>query len=164
MKILSEQQLREHFARYSDFRFQNSALVRQYPSRGRISRKNAMASAIAEALTSYLPAFALIDPADVKDDTVGSHLLKVWRSDQEEPRPIEEAPYHLFESEKDRVALFFLISLSLQSAWRTCIWSMDASASILMSEREYFHVNCSRSDLLNLLDEKWREISMMVTA
>ena len=164
MKILSEQQLREHFSRFSDFRFQNSALVRQYSSRGRLSRKNAMAHAITEALTSYLPAFALIDPADVKDDTVGAHLLNVWRNYQEEPRTTEEAPYHLFESVQDRVALFFLVSLSLQSAWRTCIWSMDASTSILMSEREYFHVNCSRSDLLNLLDEKWREISMMVTA
>jgi hypothetical protein len=164
MKILSEHQLREHFTQYSDFRFQNSALVRQYSSRGRLSRKNAMASAITEGLASFLPAFALIDPADVNEDTVGAHLLKVWRGYQEETRSIEEAPYHLFENDKDRVSLFFLVSLSLQSAWRTCIWSMDASTSILMSEREYFHVNCSRSDLLNLLDEKWREISMMVTA
>jgi hypothetical protein len=164
MKILSEQELREHFTQYSDFRFQNSALVRQYSSRGRLTRKNAMAQAITEGLTSCLPAFALIDPTDVKEDTVGAHLLNVWRGYQDEPRSIEEAPYHLFENVQDRVSMFFLVSLSLHSSWRTCIWSMDASTSILMSEREYFHVNCSRSDLLNLLDERWREISMMVTA
>ena len=163
MKILSERELRDTFTRYSDFRFQNSALVRQYSSRGRLLRKNAMADAVTEVLSRCLPVFALVDPADVQQDASLQDLLSAWRMHHGDARSVEEAPFHLFEEAADKVSLGFLISVSLQGAWRTCIWSMDAATSILMSEREYFHVNSSRSELLNLLDERWKEISMMVT-
>lgn len=162
MKILSEQQLRERFTKYPEFRFRNSALVRQYSARGSSSHKDAMAQALTDVLADCMPVFALVDPGDARQDTSKSDLLRFWRLQHMEMRPIDEAPYHVFE--KPDLALRFLISVSLQSAWRTCIWSMDASTSILMSDREYFHVNCSRSDLLRQLDEKWKEISMMVTA
>lgn len=163
MKILSERELRESFTRYSDFRFQNAATVRQYSSRGRLSRKNAMADAMTEALSQCLPVFALVDPADAQQDSSLYDLLSAWRKHHGEARSVEEAPFHLFEHVQDKVALCFLISVSLQGGWRTCIWSMDAGTSVLMSEREYFHVNSSRLNLLNLLDERWKEISMMVT-
>lgn len=163
MKILSERELRDRFTQCSEFRFQNAGLVRQYSSRGRLSRKNAMAHAMTEWLSHCLPVFALVDPAEVRQDASYHDVLRAWRKEFGDDRAVEEAPFHLFEQPADNLPLHFLLSVSLQCAWRTCIWSMDAGTSVLMSEREYFHVNCSRSERLNLLDERWKEISMMVT-
>ena len=160
VKILSEQELRNRFAHYSQFNFQASTMVRQYSMNGKSRHKGDVARILTDSLRPFLPLFAYIDPADIVRNPDNTKIFEVWRRFMGEQRSMQEAPFYLFEDVADRASLYFILSISMQSNWRACLWSMDASTSILLSDVGFMHVNCSREDLFKRLDKSFHELAL----
>lgn len=155
MKILTQEEFLGHFDIPAELDVPSTAPRLQYSTSGSRHEKGEMAYTLAESLGPILPVFAFIDPRYVRKHVENSDLLSVWREFGNEYRSLEDAPYYIFDSESDRIAMYFVLSLSLQSVWRLAVWSLDRATSIVATHTGCLRVASEMPGWLKQFDERW---------